>query len=416
MWLTVDNIQEKESTVISEIPQLPNMVGSGVSVGAVVSDTVGAVSVGENSPLQVRSFIITIFRIYSSISFQLQRIVSRCKCEFFYACYGDISVDLGAVAEVPSPPQEDVGPWDRRQTAVDAFTLMYHDLDVCTNSLQVFTCIIIHTLNYAILNLQYAMLLDIVNNLILFVEPHKKEALERLARMRFKIQLHVDDQRRPIQVLQTQVRSTMSKLRRLEKETYFISKAYAEDQHDIELAQEMERLEKSVYECKNQLNAQSEELDMMLSCYKESQLLATSRLATTRNDKPLTIVRANEICFKHAQWRLTEADGQIGIADLVLSNFLYTKNSKSDDSVEHLLELGYLRMTNLLPNQIYKEVMCPTEIQSNMPVEHKVLICYCRYHFSKTHNFSESFAYFAEKNLQLVEYLLKNILKSTSFH
>lgn len=64
--------------------------------------------------------------------------MSRCKCEFFYACYGDISVDLGAVAEVPPPPQEDVGPWDRRQTAVDAFTLMYHDLDVCTNSLQVF--------------------------------------------------------------------------------------------------------------------------------------------------------------------------------------------------------------------------------------------------------------------------------------
>lgn len=61
---------------------------------------------------------------------------------------------------------------------------------------------------------------------------------------------------------------------------------------------------------------------MMLSCYKEKQLLATSRLATMRNDKPLTIVRANEICFKHAQWRLTEADGQIGIADLVLSNFL----------------------------------------------------------------------------------------------
>lgn len=61
---------------------------------------------------------------------------------------------------------------------------------------------------------------------------------------------------------------------------------------------------------------------MMLSCYKERQLLATSRLAATRNDKPVTTVRANEICFKHAQWRLTEADGQLGIADLVLSNFL----------------------------------------------------------------------------------------------
>jgi hypothetical protein len=50
----------------------------------------------------------------------------------------------------------------------------------------------------------------------------------------------------------------------------------------------------------------------------------------------------------------------------------YTKNSKSDDSGEHLLEVGYVRMTNLLPNQVYKEVLSPTEIQSNMPVDRKV--------------------------------------------
>lgn len=48
--------------------------------------------------------------------------------------------------------------------------------------------------------------------------------------------------------------------------------------------------------------------------------------------------------------------------------------SKSDDSVEHLLELGYLRMTNLLANELYKEVVVPTEIQSNMPVARKVRI------------------------------------------
>lgn len=42
MWLTVDNIQEKESAEISEPSEVPNLVGSGVSVGAVVSDTVGA--------------------------------------------------------------------------------------------------------------------------------------------------------------------------------------------------------------------------------------------------------------------------------------------------------------------------------------------------------------------------------------
>lgn len=69
--------------------------------------------------------------------------------------------------------------------------------------------------------------------------------------------------------------------------------------------------------------SQSEELDMMLSCYKESQISATNKMATMKTDKPVATVRANEICFKYAQWRLTDADGQLGIADLVLSNFLY---------------------------------------------------------------------------------------------
>jgi len=61
-----------------------------------------------------------------------------------------------------------------------------------------------------------------------------------------------------------------------------------------------------------------------------------------------------------------------GIWTQVLYLLRYTKNSKSDDSGEHLLELGYVRMTNLLPNQVYKEVLSPTEIQSNMPVDRKV--------------------------------------------
>ena len=132
------------------------------------------------------------------------------------------------MAEVPPPPQEEVGPWDRRQNAVNAFTLMHHDLDVCTNSLQ------------------YAMLLDIVNNLLLYVEPHRKEALEKLARMRFQQLYSVEDQRRPIQNQQTLVRTTVSKLRRLEKETYLVSKALGENQSDMELIHEMNRLEKLV--------------------------------------------------------------------------------------------------------------------------------------------------------------------------
>lgn len=37
----------------------------------------------------------------------------------------------------PVPSEEPSSPWEHQETAVDAFTLMHHDLDVCTNSLQV---------------------------------------------------------------------------------------------------------------------------------------------------------------------------------------------------------------------------------------------------------------------------------------
>lgn len=350
MWLTLDNIEEKdrEPTVISALPDLPQLVGSGHSVGGVVSETVGApgiVGPGQVNPVQ------------------LQRIVSRCKCEFFYVSYGDTSIDPSGLTEVPPPPSEETcSPWERQDDPVDAFTLMHHDLDVFTNSLQ------------------YAMILDIVNNLMLFVEPQRKQALEKLARMRFQLQLYSgEDQKRPIQHLQTQVRSLILRMRLLEKDIHLIGKARAEEGDTEELKNDYEEVQLQIKDCKDLLNTQSEELDMMLSCYKESQLSAMNKLATIRQDKPITIVRTNEICFKHAQWRLTEADGQIGIADLILSNFLYTKKSKSDDSVEHLLELGYIRMNNLIPRESFKEVLCPTEIQKDMPVDHqRVIRVFCR--------------------------------------
>ncbi|KOC61463.1 UPF0378 protein KIAA0100 [Habropoda laboriosa] len=338
MWLTLDNIQEKDSTVIAGLPDVPALVGSGQSVGGVVSQTVG----GGGGPQH-----------------QLQRIVSRCKCEFFYVGYGQ-ALDVGFVDQVPPPPREEVSPWERKElSAADAFTLMHHDLDVCTNSLQ------------------YAMILDIVNNLLLYVEPRRKEASERLQRMRFQLQLHsVEDQKRPIQQLQNTVRGLVAKLRRLERETYLVQKALAEESSP-ELLAEMERLEARVFECKEQLSAKAEELDVMLSCYKETTAPTTA--STTLKDKPAAVARVAEICFKHAQWRLTDADGQLGIADLILTNFLYTKTSKTDDSVEHLLELGYVRMTNLLPNQVYTEVLTPTELQSNMPVDRqRALRVFCR--------------------------------------
>ena len=63
---------------------------------------------------------------------------------------------------------------------------------------------------------------------------------------------------------------------------------------------------------------------MMVSCLKEAQLTAHQRLQAARQGSDhITTVRMSQIDFKHAKWRLTEEDGQIGIADVVLTNFLY---------------------------------------------------------------------------------------------
>lgn len=86
--------------------------------------------------------------------------------------YGDTTID--SVNDVPPlPAEENISLWEDQDEPVDAFTLMHHDLDVCTNSLQ------------------YAMLLDIVNNLLLYVEPHRKQALERYEYSKLNISLRI---------------------------------------------------------------------------------------------------------------------------------------------------------------------------------------------------------------------------------
>lgn len=57
--------------------------------------------------------------------FQLQRIVSRCACEFYYASHEEAEQCSSGDA------------WGTQHQPYDSFMLMHHDLDVCTNSLQV---------------------------------------------------------------------------------------------------------------------------------------------------------------------------------------------------------------------------------------------------------------------------------------
>jgi hypothetical protein len=372
-WLEPDNIDSK-----SVIIDYPDLVGSGHSVGGVVSSIVGKLyrSNSDECP---------------DATIQLQRIISRCNCLFYYASH-TVGVPDHMQHLIPPLPDDEmfIEPWDK-EVGVDSFTLTHQDLDISTNSQQ------------------YAMIMDIINNLLLFVEPHKKTAFEKLERMRFRFQLSADeDQREPISQLQDQVRKYVSYLKRLERERYLIYRASIgasidasidelRFQNDFERDRASDRdrafrmslnsLSEEISSVKEQLNAASEELAMMISCYKEIQLGAhkaqkQQQAASQQGGTGAffaNVIRRNEICFKSARWRVTDSDGQLGLADIVLNNFLYSKVVKSDDSVEHTIELGHLHVSNLIPNQAYKDVLHPTELQANIPLDrHRALRIYCR--------------------------------------
>lgn len=354
VWLGVDNIQEKDqSTVIAD---LPDLVGCGQSVGGVVSSVVNP---SEITPDGSEPFPST------GASVQLQRIISRCGCQFYYVGYTD-DVDRDIVKEIPPRLDEDdlLEPWDK-EVAVDSFTLMHHELDVSTNSQQ------------------FAMIIDLVNNLLLYVEPHRKEAVEKMQNMKFQFQLSsLEEQRGPISLLQDQLRKLIRELKHSERECYRLQRGMEEEPTELlnrELELEKERCEK----LKAEINEKSDDLALRITCFKEAQIIADKdreRQEAVASGRFVTsVVKRIEVCFKQASWLLTDADGQLGLADLLLSNFLYTKIAKNDDSVEHSLELGYIRVKNRLPNQAYEIVLMPTELKDNIPLDRRrALRIFCR--------------------------------------
>jgi len=330
MWLTVDNIGEGEEHY--RLPGPAGLVGSGKAVGGVVSQVVGAT----DSP--------------GELGIQLQRIVSRCKAEFFYVSYGDTELEniegkSGATTGAESG-------WAEQETAVNAFSFVHHDINASTNSLQ------------------YAMLLDIANNLLLYTEPSIKERTDQYLRMRYLFMLeidNIDDQRKEIIKGQNHLRQLVCKLRQSERDIYMLQSG-TRDQGKLK-GEKRAKLEQEALDLKDKLSAASEDLDMRIRCYRETLMSKSQKNSGIRREEnQATLRRRAEICFSRAVWRLTEIDGQLGIADLNISNFLFTRSSMSDDSIENLLEMGYVHVKNLLPNQVYYDVLTPTELR-DMPLD-----------------------------------------------
>lgn len=305
------------------------LMESGQAVGGMVSTTTDW-----NQPAQVNE------------TQQVQRIISRCSCRMHYISYShDINPELATQIKPPelrnTHEKEDL--LKKQAGAVDTFTLIHHDLEISTNPVQ------------------YAMILDIVNNLLLHVEPRRKEHSEKKQRVRFQLEIssNPEEQRSSILHLQEAVRQHLAQIRRLEKQIYSNIKAPLEELSSDELTEINTGLQNQLNQEKNDMQMKSEELNILIRCFKDFQLQRANKLELRKPPEDVSVVRRTEIYFAQARWCLTEEDGQLGIAELELQRFMYSKLNKSDDTAEHLLELGWFTMNNLLPNAAYKVVLRP---------------------------------------------------------
>ena len=134
MWLPRDKIEDQmqDTTPMlgaSNPEAMPELVGSGQTAGGVVSQVVGGAEPDAGGGVRGGGGEA------SSPEAQLQRIVSRCKCEFYYVAYGDKPIDevVDAPDKVPKKPEETPWSTDNDHPLVNSFSLIHHDCDVCTN-------------------------------------------------------------------------------------------------------------------------------------------------------------------------------------------------------------------------------------------------------------------------------------------
>ncbi|KAI7800861.1 putative UPF0378 protein [Triplophysa rosa] len=331
LWLEVKNIEEHRQRNLDSVQEL---MESGQAVGGMVSTTTDW-----NQPSQVQE------------TQQVQRIISRCSCRMYYIGYSH-DIDPELVTSIKPPEIRDRHEKEdllkKQAGAVDTFTLIHNDLEISTNPVQ------------------YSMILDIVNNLLLHVEPRRKEHSERKQRVRFQLEIssNPEEQRSSILHLQEAVRQHLAQIRCLEKQIYSNMRSQSEEFRGDELSDINLRLQNQLNQEKTDMQMKSEELNILIRCFKDFQLQRANKLELRKPPEDVSVVRRTEIYFAQARWCLTEEDGQLGIAELELQRFMYSKLNKSDDTAEHLLELGWFTMNNLLPNAAYKHLRVVLRPQS----------------------------------------------------
>lgn len=174
---------------------------------------------------------------------------------------------------------------------IDCLTLIHHDLNICTNSRQ------------------YRSIMELVNNLVLYFRPRRKQAIDKQKTIKFNLQLsmgNLDSLKQHIQCKQIESKDLLCQLRALEKRLFHLKERIETGiaEYNIssctngagsttfttsvslinsttttttsqsiyaihELRLENKSMEKQYRECKKALIKLSDELNISIDCYKE---------------------------------------------------------------------------------------------------------------------------------------------------
>ncbi len=263
---------------------------------------------------------------------------------------------------------------------VNTFSLVHQDLYVSTNSVQ------------------YSVIMDVLNNLLLFVEPMALSRSESYLRLKYKLMLsNPKDLKKPIVQLQHSVKQLMHELRMKEKllqqaraRRTLETRGGANDSAASTASQQQQRqvetdLGREVQRLRSQLSVKANELSVHVSLFHEDSLLLRSNSSSGPQmsmhpgmKKKDELWKRWMLNFSRAEWRLTECDGQLGIADVAIDNLTYSKSVMRDDSTEHLLEMSNLSVKNLLKNQAYVDVLFPTQLRNAPLDQQRSIRVFCR--------------------------------------
>uniref|UniRef100_A0A0R3RSA7 Fmp27_GFWDK domain-containing protein n=1 Tax=Elaeophora elaphi TaxID=1147741 RepID=A0A0R3RSA7_9BILA len=307
-WLNRDIIEEKTCSDPNISDRLNPYISTGEAVGGVVVDH-GNVAQTEGK-------------------LQLQRVVSRCSCQMYFCYFSDtLDLDTHDIPYSVSETNETGEIWGQPEP-------------VSTNPEQ------------------YQMVMNIVNQLVLFVDPRKKESDRRRQRLRFELQLkNVDEVKSAIFAMQAELRDVIAVIRSLERRLFFLNRQLQESGNDDAILEANKAVTAEIDEMKQNQIVLCDELAMTISCYKEKQVERMQQLVNAAEEEQAAVARRFEVCFEDCIWRLTESDGQIALAEMQIRNFLYTRTARIDNSGEHLLEIGTVQVTNLLPDTLYKHTL-----------------------------------------------------------